>query len=72
VTDDGPEDPSFMPMGLMRLAELYDQQGDRDKALLLYGKFVELWRDADRDLQPKVGDARARIAALSAEPRRLN
>ena len=72
ATDDGPEDPAFMPMGLMRLGELYEQKGDRDKALLHYGKFVELWRDADRDLQPKVADARARIAALSAEPRRVN
>ena len=71
VTDDGPEDPAFMPMGLMRLGELHDQKGDRNKALLYYGKFVELWRDADRDLQPKVADARARIAALSAEPRRV-
>jgi tetratricopeptide (TPR) repeat protein len=72
VSDEGSEDAVFMPVGLMRLGDLYEQKGDRDKALLYYGKFVELRRDADRDLQPKVAEARARIAALSAEPRQVN
>ena len=71
VSDEGSEDPAYMPVGLMRLGELHEQKGDRDKALLYYGKFAELWQNADRELQPKVADARARIAALSAEPRRV-
>ena len=71
VTDNLPEDPTFMPIVLLRLGELYEQQGNREKALLYYGKFLDLWRDADPELQPRVAEARARVAALSAEPRRL-
>ncbi len=71
VTDDLPEDPTFMPIGLMRLGELYEQQGNREKALLYYGKFVDLWRNADAELQPRVAAARARMAALTAEPRQV-
>ncbi|HEX6643913.1 MAG TPA: hypothetical protein VF037_04505, partial [Gemmatimonadales bacterium] len=71
VTDEEPEDGAFMPIGLMRLGELYEQKGERAKALAYYEKFVDFWRDADPELQPKVREARERIAALSAEPRRI-
>ncbi|HEU4827983.1 MAG TPA: serine/threonine-protein kinase [Gemmatimonadales bacterium] len=69
VTDNLPEDPTFMPIGLMRLGELHEAEGNREKALLYYEAFLELWRNADPELQPKVAEARRRIAALSAEPR---
>jgi tetratricopeptide (TPR) repeat protein len=68
VTDETGEDPMFMPLGLQRLGQLYEQKGNREKALLYYGRFVDLWRAADPELQPLVRDARARIAALTAEP----
>src|SRR5687768_346471 len=68
VTDDTGEDPVHMPRGLMRLAQLYEQKGNREKALLYYGRFVDRWRGADSELQPLVRDARARMAALTAEP----
>ena len=71
VTDELPEDPTFMPIGLARLGELYELQGNREKALLYYGKFIDLWRNADPELQPRVAEARARVAALSAEPRKV-
>jgi tetratricopeptide (TPR) repeat protein len=71
VTDDTGEDPAFMPIGLLRLGELYEGRGDRDKALHHYERFVEFWRNADPELQPKVSEARERIAALSAEPRQV-
>ena len=47
-----------------RLAELHDAAGHRQQAALYYGKFVELWRNADPELQPSVAAARARLASL--------
>jgi len=47
-----------------RLGELYEAKGDRAKALDHYLKFVDLWKDADSDLQPQVAEAKKRIALL--------
>jgi hypothetical protein len=58
-----------MPIGLMRLGEIYEQKGERAKALAYYTRFVDFWAGADRELQPRVAEARERIALLSAEPR---
>jgi eukaryotic-like serine/threonine-protein kinase len=53
-----------------RLGELYEGRGDRPKAASNYAKFVELWKDADPELQPKVREARARLARLSDTEKR--
>lgn len=53
-----------------RLGELYEERGDVARAKAYYGRFVDLWKDADPDLQPIVRDVRARLARLSAEPNR--
>lgn len=37
-----------------RLGKLYDQRGDCAEALDYYNRFVELWKDADAELQPDV------------------
>jgi hypothetical protein len=37
------------------------------KALDYYGRFVDLWRDADPELQPQVEEIRQRIARLAQE-----
>jgi serine/threonine-protein kinase len=50
-----------------RLGELYEARGDRAKAIAYYGRFVELWKHADPELQPSVRDARNRIGRLTAE-----
>jgi tetratricopeptide (TPR) repeat protein len=50
-----------------RLGELYEATGDRARALEYYGRLIEMWRDADAELQPIVRDVRARVARLSAE-----
>jgi tetratricopeptide (TPR) repeat protein len=60
-------DAYFLPNILYRLGQLNDGKGDRQKALDYYGRFVELWKNADRELQPKVAEARSRMAALTAE-----
>jgi tetratricopeptide (TPR) repeat protein len=50
-----------------RLGELYEARGDRTKAREYYGRFVDLWKDADPELQPMVRDVRARLAGLAGE-----
>ena len=55
---------------LRRLGELYESKGDRKKAIEYYGRFVDLWRDADPALQPLVSDVRRHMAELAGEPRR--
>jgi tetratricopeptide (TPR) repeat protein/tRNA A-37 threonylcarbamoyl transferase component Bud32 len=49
-----------------RLGELYDAKGDREKAISHLSKFVELWKNADPELQPAVNDAKRRLAKLQA------
>jgi hypothetical protein len=48
-----------------RLGELYEAKGDRVHAVRYYTKFVELWKDADPDLQPKVAEVKRKLARLS-------
>jgi tetratricopeptide (TPR) repeat protein len=37
-----------------RLAELYDAKGDAVKAIAHYRAYIEMWKDADPELQPAV------------------
>jgi tetratricopeptide (TPR) repeat protein len=50
-----------------RLGGLYELRGDTEKAVLYYSRFVELWKDADPDLQVRVEAARRSIERLSGE-----
>ncbi|HKP28858.1 MAG TPA: hypothetical protein VJU15_05630, partial [Gemmatimonadales bacterium] len=66
----GPAGRDFtMPRAYRRLGELYESKGDTKKAIEWYGKFVDLWKDADPEMQPKVADVRKRIAELTARER---
>ena len=47
-----------------RLGELYDERGDRARAAAHYEAFVQLWGNADPELQPLVRDVRARLARM--------
>ncbi len=59
----------WRPIVLTKLGELYEERGDREQAIRYYNEFVELWKDADSALQPRVTDVRRRIAALVGESR---
>jgi len=50
-----------------RLGELYEERGQLDKARDYYGRFLDLWKDADPELQPLVRDVKQRLAGLIAE-----
>jgi hypothetical protein len=43
---------------------LYEQKNDGVKAAEYYRQFVELWKTADPDLQPKVVEVRKRLGRL--------
>ena len=47
-----------------RLGELYETEGNTAKAIDNYEKFVDLWKDAEPALQPKVREVRARLDRL--------
>jgi tetratricopeptide (TPR) repeat protein len=64
-------DPRHLAGAYKRLGELYDAKGDRQRAALYYTKFVELWKNADPELQPKVTEVKRRLARLNeAEAKR--
>ena len=50
-----------------RLGELYEARADRAQAREYYGRFADLWKDADRELQPLVREVRARRERLAGE-----
>jgi hypothetical protein len=47
-----------------RLGELYEARGDTAKAVAQYRAFVEQWRNAEPELQPRVAEIRRRLEAL--------
>jgi tetratricopeptide (TPR) repeat protein len=57
-------DATYLGPSLKRLGELYEAKGDRDNAAKEYARFVELWKNADPELQVSVSDAKARLARL--------
>ncbi|HEX7123323.1 MAG TPA: protein kinase [Gemmatimonadaceae bacterium] len=57
-------DAYFLAGIRQRLGELYEARGDTAKALAHYQAFVDLWKDADPELQPRVRDVRARVERL--------
>jgi len=58
-------DGHFLAAVEQRLGELYEAKGQRDKALAHYRRFIDLWKNADPVLQPRVTDAKLRVAALT-------
>jgi len=63
-------DAQYLAVSHKRLGELYEAKNDQENALSHYLKFVDLWKNADAELQPKVTEVRARIARLKDRERR--
>jgi len=59
-------DQFLLGPSLKRLGELLEATGDRERAAHYYEEFVELWKNADAVLQPRVRDVRDRLARLGA------
>jgi tetratricopeptide (TPR) repeat protein len=60
-------DEDSLGPSLERLGQLYDEAGDLENAAVYYARFVELWADADVELQPRVEAARARLEEIIRE-----
>ena len=58
-------DPVRVPAIRERLGQLYESMGKTDKAAENYRAFIDLWKNADPDLQPRVADARRRLLKLT-------
>jgi tetratricopeptide (TPR) repeat protein len=57
-------DPIYLAGIYKRLGELYEEKNDLAKAASYYAKFIDLWTDADPELQPRVAEAKARLARV--------
>lgn len=60
-------DASHLARLVRRLGELHEARGEETDALEHYRRYVELWSDADPELQPRVREVRQRIEALETE-----
>jgi predicted TPR repeat methyltransferase len=52
---------------VLALARLRDEAGDMDEAAQYYAWFIEMWKDADPELQPQVQEARDRLQEIVRE-----
>ncbi len=60
-------DSGNLALSYERLGRLYEERGNTEKAIYYYARLVELWTDADPELQPRVEAARRAIRALSPD-----
>jgi hypothetical protein len=58
-------DPVRVPAIRERLGQLYESLGKSGKAADNYRAFIDLWKNADPALQPRVTEARRRLARLA-------
>jgi tetratricopeptide (TPR) repeat protein len=58
------QDATFLAGIRKRLGELYEAKGDTQRAATHYMAFLELWKNADPELQPQVAEVRKRLARL--------
>lgn len=59
-----PNDPYLYTKVWYRLAGLYDEMGDTANARDAWQRVMIAWEDADPEVQPRVEEARARLAGL--------
>ena len=48
------DDPFWLAIVYERLAALYEDRGEVDEAIEYHGKLVDLWKDCDPELRPRV------------------
>jgi eukaryotic-like serine/threonine-protein kinase len=60
-------DRLFLPGALQRAAALHEDAGRSAEAAAHYARFIDLWKDADPELQPQVEAARRALARMTAE-----
>ena len=58
-------DPFIVPLFNRYLGEMYEAKGDRVKAVEHYRKVIDLWKNADPELQVVVEDLKGRVRRLT-------
>jgi DNA-binding winged helix-turn-helix (wHTH) protein/Flp pilus assembly protein TadD/TolB-like protein len=58
---------AIYPKTFYLLGKIYEKKGDKKSAIESYGRFLDLWRDADKDL-PELLDAKASLSRLKGGP----
>jgi len=61
----GPVDRFYLAPALFRIGELCENAGDARCATEYYGRFIDLWANADVELQPRVAEARKRMEQVN-------
>ena len=56
--------PFYFPKSIYLLGKIYEKKGDTDLAIRNYKKFLEMWKDADKDL-PDLIEAKNRYKKLT-------
>ena len=59
-------DAEFRAGSYKRVGELYDAKGNKAKAIENFEKVVEMWKNAEPELQPKVREVRDKLVRLRA------
>jgi tetratricopeptide (TPR) repeat protein len=60
---------TWVALSHKRLGELYENKGNVAQAATHYEKFVELWKNADADMQPRVAEVKRRLQKLTSTDR---
>ena len=55
---------AYWPLAHLYLGQAYEELGDAEQARNAYAAFLDMWRDADPELQPLVEEARAALERL--------
>jgi tetratricopeptide (TPR) repeat protein len=59
-------DGYIITKGNYELAKIYEEQGEKEKAIEYYEKFLEIWKEADEDL-PELIDGKRRLVKLKKQ-----
>jgi tetratricopeptide (TPR) repeat protein len=72
MAERAPYELVYLAPSHLRQAGIYDRRGQRDLAVQHYRRFIELWSEADPELQPAVAQARGQLAKLESENKNVN
>ena len=60
-------DPIYLARAYESLGQLHEARGEVEEAIKYHSLFIDLWSEADPELQPRVDAARRALERLQAE-----